>query len=177
MWTLVDARAAPGALTSVNRSADSRYTQFCLVSITYRLRLHTMDDELEWEDVFFDGDFFVDDQRDTERHGVRVKVAYAHDSEQYKAYSNDISHGGLFIATSEPLAQDTEFKLVFQLPTGDEPIRAIGRVAWIRSEAGEDPEEPPGFGVEFLKIADAARAEIEQFLELRSAMLFDDPGQ
>lgn len=133
-----------------------------------------MDDELDWEDVFVDVDFLISDQRGTERHGAQVQVAYAYDGTQYKALSSDISDGGLFVATDEILPKDTEFKLVFLLPTSDEALRAIGRVAWIRGEAGDGPDEPKGFGVQFLKIGSAARASINTFLELRSALLVDE---
>lgn len=135
-------------------------------------------DDIEWEEVFFDGDLFVDDQRRKERHGAQVKVAYSYDGEQYKAVSGDISDGGLFISTSTLLPEDVEFKLVFKLPTSEDALRAIGRVAWLRPQPGEEPDEPQGFGVEFLTITDEARAKIEEFIELRSTLLFadDDDG-
>ncbi|QDG49560.1 hypothetical protein FIV42_02040 [Persicimonas caeni] len=131
-------------------------------------------DDIEWEDVYFDGDLFVDDQRRKERHGAQVKVAFSYDGEQHKAMSGDISDGGLFIATDELLPRDTEFKLVFKLPTFDEPLRAIGRVAWLREEPGEEPDEYKGFGVQFVTISDEAIARITEFIELRSALLFAD---
>lgn len=130
-------------------------------------------DDIEWEDLYFDGDLFVDDQRRKERHGARVKVAFAHDGEQHKAMSGDISDGGLFVATREMLPLDTEFKLVFKLPTCETPLRAIGRVAWQRPEPGDAPDEPQGFGVQFVTITDEALAKITEFIELRSALLLD----
>ncbi len=133
-----------------------------------------MDDDIQWEEVFFDGDFFVNDQRGAERQGAQVKIAYAYDGVQYKAITGDISGGGLFVATEELLAKDAEFKLVFLLPTCDEPLRAIGRVAWLREQPGGEPDEPRGFGVEFLTISDEARDHIATFLELRSALLVDE---
>jgi uncharacterized protein (TIGR02266 family) len=134
-------------------------------------------DDVEWEDVFFDGDLFVDDQRGRERHGAQIKVAFADESERHKAVSADISDGGLFVATSHILEQDTEFKLVFQLPTCESPIRAIGRVAWIRSEPGKSANEPIGFGVQFVLIAEDALEHIEDYIELRSTLLFDQDDE
>jgi uncharacterized protein (TIGR02266 family) len=128
-------------------------------------------EDIEWEEVFFDGDLFVDDQRGKERHGAQIRVAFAYESQRHKALSADISDGGLFIATSHLLDQDTEFKLVFKLPTGSEPVRAIGRVAWIRAEPGEGDNEPVGFGVEFVTLADGGRESIDEYIELQSTLL------
>jgi uncharacterized protein (TIGR02266 family) len=130
--------------------------------------------EIDWEEIFLDADFSVPDQRGRERHGVRVKVAWVHETELFKAVSSDISSGGLFIATSQILERGTEFKLAFKLPTCDEPLRAIGRVAWIRADDGESPEEPRGFGVEFLTITQQAQASVDTFIQLREALLITD---
>jgi|SRR5690554_1502844 len=130
--------------------------------------------ENDWEDVFFDADFFTPDQREQERHDLRVKVAWMIDSQQYKGVSIDISAGGLFVATDDIPVIGAECKLAFKLPTCDEPIRALARVAWRRNEAGELPEEPRGFGVEFLSITPQAQESVSQYIELSDALLFSD---
>src|SRR5690554_5660243 len=130
--------------------------------------------ENDWEDVFFDADFFTPDKREQERHDLRVKVAWMIDAEQFKGTSIDVSAGGLFVATDQIPAIGVECKLAFQLPTCDEPIRAIARVAWHRDEAGESSEEPRGFGVEFLSITPQAQDSVTQYIELSDALLFSD---
>jgi uncharacterized protein (TIGR02266 family) len=132
-------------------------------------------DDIEWEEVFFDGDLFVSDQRSNDRQGVQVKVAFSHETGRFRALSHDISPGGLFIATGRALPVDAEFKLVFKLPTADEPVRAIARVAWVRDEPDDESGEPAGFGVEFVELTDQGRASIDQFLALRSALLEESP--
>ncbi len=128
-------------------------------------------DDVEWEEVFFDGELFVSDQRQKERHEASVQVAYAHDSTRFRSNSVDLSRGGLFLGAEELLPIDSEFKLVFKLPNREEPLRAVARVAWVREEPGEAEDEPRGFGVEFIKISRQDRAAIEEFLELQSALL------
>lgn len=130
--------------------------------------------EQDWVDVFFDADFFTPDKREQERHDLRVKVAWMIDSKPYKGASIDISAGGLFVATDDIPPIGAECKLAFKLPTGDEPIRVIARVAWRRDEPGESPEEPRGFGVEFLSITPQARASVSQYIELSDALLLSD---
>lgn len=132
-----------------------------------------MDEELEWEEVVFDGDLFVDDPREAERHPARVEVAFVHEGSVQRAHSNDISPGGLFIVSDVLLPVDETFKLAFKLPQREEPARAVGRVAWVREEPGEGPDEPRGFGVQFVEIASSDVAAIEAFVELRTALLMD----
>lgn len=130
--------------------------------------------ENDWEDVFLAADFFTPDQREQDRHDLRVKVAWMIDAEQFKGTSIDVSTGGLFVATEHIPTIGTECRLAFKLPTCDEPIRAIARVAWHREEAGDSPEEPRGFGVEFLSLTPQAQESVMQYIELSDALLFSD---
>ena len=59
----------------------------------------------------------------------------------------DVSEGGLFIATPEPLGQGTEITLFLYIGDGD-PVEARARVKWVRNE--EDEDRKSGMGVEFL---------------------------
>lgn len=131
-----------------------------------------MDDEHEWEDLVFDGELFVDDARQAERHPARVAVAFGYDGQIYRAHSDDISPGGLFVVSEQLLPIDREFKLVFKLPNREEPARAVCRVAWAREEP-EGEDKPRGFGVQFLRIRDEDIEAIKEFVELRSALLID----
>ena len=65
----------------------------------------------------------------------------------------DISVGGVFLETDQPLPHGSELHLDFRL-TGDlAPIRCRGKVAWVNSRAKlKNPDGTPGMGVEFLDI-------------------------
>lgn len=130
--------------------------------------------EVDWEQIFLEADFIPPEQRAGERHGVQIKVAWVHEGEQFKGVSADISLGGLFIASPHLLKRGLEFKLAFKLPTCEEPVRAVGRVAWIRPKPGESPWEPRGFGVEFVAISEQGMASVQKFLQLREVLLLGD---
>lgn len=132
-------------------------------------------EKIDWEKVFSELEFRVLEQRDGARHEVQIRVAWVFEGAQYQGTSGDLSAGGLFIASQDILPEGIEFKLAFMLPTCAEPIRAVGRVAWVRAEAGEGPEERRGFGVELLKMSREDLTNVEQFLQLREALLLDDP--
>jgi CheY-like chemotaxis protein len=67
--------------------------------------------------------------------------------------SEDISLGGIYVATRLSLSENEELRLSFVLPGSDTPTEARGRVAWmsrgcLTGRAGL----PPGAGIEFLEI-------------------------
>jgi uncharacterized protein (TIGR02266 family) len=65
----------------------------------------------------------------------------------------DISKGGLFISTPEPLREGSHINLSLQIPSG-EAIELKGIVKWIRQD--EIPGERAGMGIEFIDAANKA---------------------
>ena len=62
----------------------------------------------------------------------------------------NVSRGGAFVRTAEPLAPGRRVLLEFELPDG-QPIEAIGRVAWTRRVlAPRERDSEAGIGIEFL---------------------------
>jgi CRP/FNR family cyclic AMP-dependent transcriptional regulator len=68
-----------------------------------------------------------------------------------KAYTGNISKGGLFIMTEHPLKQGEEFLLRFELPGLPEPINITSEVLWVREQSNSE-KRPPGMGVKFSKM-------------------------
>lgn len=97
----------------------------------------------------------MDNKRKHERIEQRVKSeVHAEDGMTYSS-TVDLSEGGMFISTPDPLEQGTKITLALQTPDGDE-INVQGTVKWTRS--GDNDEEPNGMGVEF---SDATDDEME----------------
>jgi len=67
-----------------------------------------------------------------------------------REYCANLSRGGVFIRTSDPLSPGRRVLVEIHMPEG-EPVEAIGRVAWSKTvlTATGDPEDS-GVGVEFL---------------------------
>ena len=76
-----------------------------------------------------------------------------------REYSANLSKGGVFIRTRDPVSPGHRVLVQFHL-ADDGPVEAVGRVAWSRrvlrprgeapAPAGDDPQEA-GAGVEFLE--------------------------
>lgn len=94
-----------------------------------------------------------------QRKYVRVpqsyKVAYFSRQELAESYLSDISLGGLFIATDDPLDQGETVKLKIFLPDKGRELEVLGEVAWSSREHVITPEKthPPGMGVRFLHLS------------------------
>lgn len=108
------------------------------------------------------------ERRRTPRSPMVVRVAYATVDALFSEFTRNVNEGGLFIETDAPPPMETRVALEFKLPGSDAPIRARGRVAWIR---GASPEEgPAGMGVEFEQLGSEARQHIDALVrQLRSA--------
>jgi type IV pilus assembly protein PilZ len=83
------------------------------------------------------------DARAHPRAPIELKVRYQRMNAFLADYTRDISKGGIFIKTSEPLEVGTEFEFEVSLPKREEPIRLRGRVQWV-------PSDGSGMGIQFL---------------------------
>ena len=108
-------------------------------------------------------------RRGTPRAMLEVDIGLLSHSHFYTGLSMDVSKGGLFIATYEPLEVGTLLTLFFVLPSG-QAVEAPGKVRWIR--AG-DAEFPPGMGVAFEALSDDALKAVATFCEQRSPLYHD----
>jgi uncharacterized protein (TIGR02266 family) len=108
------------------------------------------------------------DRRRTPRSPLTLRVDYSTVDELFSEFTRNVNEGGLFIETETPPPMETRVALEFKLPGSGAPIRARGRVAWIRDASPE--EGPAGMGVEFEQLGADARKHIDALVrQLRSA--------
>jgi len=81
-----------------------------------------------------------------------------------KAYTSNISKGGVFIKTSTPLQAGDMFLLRLQLPDIAEPLKIKCQVAWRRKETEATPEQPAGMGVKFEEMAKNDRDTLNNYI-------------
>jgi uncharacterized protein (TIGR02266 family) len=78
-----------------------------------------------------------------------------------RAFSGDMSAGGLFIKTPRPLAKGEQFVLKLQLPDASEEITIDCEVSWSRTETDDPVKQPPGMGIKFLEIGIEERQKLQ----------------
>lgn len=73
----------------------------------------------------------------------------------------DVSNGGMFISTPEPLLENSEIELILHIPEG-ESIELKATVKWVRDE---DADSRSGMGVQFLNITPQQQDTLDSFVE------------
>lgn len=82
-----------------------------------------------------------------------------------RAYTGNISKGGLFIMTEHPLKKGEQFLLRLQLPGLSEPVTITCEVLWVR-EQREGEKRPPGMGVKFSKMTKRDDQILSQYFQI-----------
>jgi type IV pilus assembly protein PilZ len=73
-------------------------------------------------------------------------------------YTSNISNGGIFIETTDPLPVGTEVEMRFQPPGMDEVLEIAGTVVWVNPYRDASDENPnPGMGIQFGALSDEAK--------------------
>ncbi len=91
----------------------------------------------------------------------------------YAGLAQNLSAGGLFIATHTLQRVGSKIELSLRMPTSEEVFQVIGEVRWVRLY-NEQSDTSPGLGVRFTELPKGAGAAIEQFLAQREPLFFDD---
>jgi uncharacterized protein (TIGR02266 family) len=108
--------------------------------------------------------------RQAERRSVQVEVGVFSDSNFYLGFTENISAGGVFIATYRALPIGSEVDVQLELPTGS--LTVTGIVRWLRTV--DVSEGWPGMGVQFAPLSEEDEARIREFVGIRDPLFFDD---
>lgn len=112
-------------------------------------------------------------RRQHSRYKVELDVSLGSDHNFYVGFVENMSAGGVFIATHMLRAVGEVFELAIHIPSSDAMISGTGEVRWVR-EYSERSNVPPGMGVRFIHLEPGSIEAIEQFLARREPIFFDD---
>ena len=114
-------------------------------------------------------------QRQAERHDLEIAVDLESDSNFYTGLTQNISTGGLFIATQKIKRVGERIHLKFTLPGGVAPIECETEVRWIRENTSLlRTDGSPGMGVRFIDMSPKDAEAIDRFLQGRESLFYDD---
>lgn len=105
---------------------------------------------------------------------IKVGVASAH--RMFVGLVDNISSGGLFIATDQELTKGDKIEVKFTIPGSDHGFDKKAEVMWIRpySELGSDRNAAAGAGVRLLELTDDEKQLLNGFINQHEAMFFID---
>lgn len=112
-------------------------------------------------------------RREYSRYKVELDVSLGSDHNFYVGFVENMSAGGVFIATHMLKAVGEIFELSIHIPSSEAVISGTGEVRWVR-EYSERSNVPPGMGVRFIQLAPGSVEAIEQFLARREPIFFDE---
>src|SRR6478672_3429836 len=106
------------------------------------------------------------EQRKEMRTAITLKIKFKSASleEFIERYSVDVSRGGIFIRTKQPLPVGTPIKFEFQLQDTTALIAGEGTVVWTREHDPARAGSAPGMGVRFEKLAATSQEILDRIL-------------
>ena len=115
------------------------------------------------------------DARTAERYDVEIKVDLASDHNFYTGLTQNISAGGLFIATHVLRRIGDRITVKFTLPGSRKSLEVETEVRWIRENSAlVRVDGATGMGVRFINLSVAATNAIQKFLHDRESLYVDD---
>ena len=104
------------------------------------------------------------ERRTNRRLPIRVMVEYETTEDFLMDYTANVSIGGMFIATKEPLELGTRFRMRFRLPERKKTIETYAVVRWV-VEPDDRTGMEAGMGVQFEDLAPKDLQEVQHLLQ------------
>src|SRR3954467_2250741 len=100
-------------------------------------------------------------RREHDRYAVDLEVNVQSEHNLYAGLAENLSAGGLFIATHELQKVGSKIELTLRMPDSEQSYNITGEVRWLRLY-NEQSDTSPGLGVRFLDLPPGASAAIER---------------
>ncbi|MFW5925383.1 MAG: TIGR02266 family protein [Myxococcota bacterium] len=115
----------------------------------------------------------AEDRRHHRRVELETDVSFESDSNFFTGFMEDVSEGGLFLATYQLEPIGTVIETTFHLPDGH-IVHARGQVRWIRDPRNDTSDARPGMGIQFDELLPEDRRAIQAFIEARSPLFYEE---
>lgn len=112
------------------------------------------------------------ERRQHERASLNAQIGFSTENNFFTGFTQDISEGGIFIATVAELPIGSPVSLTLTLPDGS-PVEAEGEVRWRREYNELNPDIEPGLGVQFRQLSLDALENIQGFVAQREPLFFE----
>ncbi|MBK6849928.1 MAG: TIGR02266 family protein [Proteobacteria bacterium] len=114
------------------------------------------------------------DRRACPRAPIEAEISLTSEHNLYAGIANDISEGGVFVATYQPLPVGTEVAIELSFEgVGGPRLRVNGEVRWHRGDKVAS-RAAPGMGLRFIDLQDDLRQWIAEFVRQREPEFFDE---
>jgi type IV pilus assembly protein PilZ len=97
----------------------------------------------------------------------RLTVKYKDHQTLVAAVTSNLSAGGVFIRTENPLSVGERFLIALDLDDPGETLEIPCQVKWTREKTSDIRSEPPGMGVEFSELSQKNAQLLKRYLKPR----------
>jgi len=115
------------------------------------------------------------EQRIERRGAFDIQVGVSTRHRLFVGLSSNISTGGLFVATDEPLSRGDEIQVRFRIPGSEHVFQKQAEVAWTRpfDQNQNDRQAQAGAGVRLLDLTNDEKKMLNAFIDAHDPMFFD----
>ncbi len=115
-------------------------------------------------------------RRHDERKAFDLQVGVATRHRIFVGLTSNISSGGLFVATDEPLERGDKIEVRFRIPGSEHIFQKKGEVAWTRpfDQNQTDRQAQAGAGLRLLDLSDEERKMLNAFIEAHDPLFFEN---
>ena len=99
---------------------------------------------------------------------TRILIQYRSADAFFTDYIQNISRGGIFVPTHDPLPQDTHLEIAFALPDCDCLITTRGTVIHSVCQESNSHAGPSGMGIQFRALSEADQQLIDAYIDAHS---------
>lgn len=96
----------------------------------------------------------IRERRKHKRVQARVLIKYGNVEQFFTDYIQNISRGGIFVPTYNPLPEGTSLRISFSLPSWDHLIETEGLVVHSIRNDPEKGSQPSGMGIQFQALSE-----------------------
>lgn len=95
---------------------------------------------------------------------TQILIKYRSADQFFTDYIQNISQGGIFVPTHDPLPEDTRLEIAFALPGCDRLISTQGTVMRSIRHEGNNHIGPSGMGIQFRALSEADQQLIDTYV-------------
>ena len=100
---------------------------------------------------------------------VRIRLRFASFDAFIDKFAPNVTRGGVFIASRNPLPIGSTFAFEIQLAGGEVALAGDGKVTWLKAFDPAAPQKPYGMGVQFLRLDNPSRELLNKILARKAA--------
>jgi uncharacterized protein (TIGR02266 family) len=106
-----------------------------------------------------------DERRKHQRVPTQILIQYRSADQFFSDYIQNISRGGIFVPTQQPLPENTLLQISFSLPNYDRLITTEGIVVHSVRADSECADNPAGMGIQFKALSEENQQLIDAYVE------------